>query len=318
MSESLQAVVPLAAAEGAGGKAAGDRAKIGLIAGWGDYPLVVASELKRQGHEVYCQGGIQHADPKLAEICDHFVWLGLTRLGGAIRYFKRHGVRTAMLVGKYHKTVIMQPGFLIKHLPDVRCMRAFFSSWILGQKDRRDDTILGIIVSEFARDGIRIVPPTDFLPELLVKHGCLTRRTASAAQLKDIELGWRLAKELGRLDIGQTVAVKGRAPLAIEAIEGTDECIRRAGQLCPAGGFTVVKVAKPQQDMRFDVPTIGRGTLETLVKAGGSVLAIEAGKTIIVNEPEVVEFANRHNLVMLAVQETQAELVVPESRAQAA
>ncbi|MBI3836339.1 MAG: LpxI family protein, partial [Planctomycetia bacterium] len=110
-----------------------------------------------------------------------------------------------------------------------------------------------------------------------------------------------LAKEMGRLDVGQSVAVKDRAPLAIEAIEGTDECIRRAGGLCKAGGFTVVKVAKPQQDMRFDVPTIGLGTLKTMAEVGGKVLAIEAGCTIIIDQPEVVAFANQHKLVVVAL-----------------
>ena len=110
--------------------------------------------------------------------------------------------------------------------------------------------------------------------------GNLTKRTPSASQWKDIQFGWHLAKELGRLDVGQSVAVKGQAVLAVEAVEGTDECIRRAGLLCPAGGFTVVKVAKPQQDMRFDVPTIGPGTIQTLIEAGAGTLAIEAGKTV--------------------------------------
>src|SRR5690606_40576041 len=116
---------------------------------------------------------------------------------------------------------------------------------------------------------------TDYAPELLVKPGVLTGGQLSAAQLADIQFGWVLAKELGRLDVGQSVCVKGRGVLAVEAIEGTDECIRRAGSLCPAGGFTVVKTAKPQQDMRFDVPTIGLGTLETMVAAGARTLAVE-------------------------------------------
>ena len=106
---------------------------------------------------------------------------------------------------------------------------------------------------------------------------------------------------MGRLDVGQSVAVKDRSPLAVEAIEGTDECIRRAGPLCTAGGFTVVKVAKPQQDMRFDVPTIGIGTLKTMAAAGGTVLAIEAGRTIVIDQPQVVEFANRNKMVVVAL-----------------
>ncbi|MGA2032334.1 MAG: LpxI family protein, partial [Thermoguttaceae bacterium] len=130
----------------------------------------------------------------------------------------------------------------------------------------------------------------------------LSCRAPSAWQWKDIRFGWQLAKEMGRLDIGQSVAVRDQAVLAVEAVEGTDECIRRAGQLCPAGGFTVVKVAKPQQDMRFDVPTIGLGTLETLVAAGGRVLAVEAGRTILLDAPQVLDLADRHGVVIVAVE----------------
>lgn len=119
--------------------------------------------------------------------------------------------------------------------------------------------------------------------------------------MKDIEFGWTLAKKIGEVDIGQSVAVKGRAVLAVEAIEGTDACIRRAGELCKGGGFTLVKVAKPQQDMRFDVPTIGKGTVDELVKAGARVLAIEADKTIFLDREEVIAFANRHHLAIVAL-----------------
>jgi DUF1009 family protein len=136
---------------------------------------------------------------------------------------------------------------------------------------------------------------------LLPPAGQLTRRSVSAAQQKDIEFGWQLAKAMGRLDVGQSVAVKDRAVLAVEAIEGTDECIRRAGELCPAGGFTLVKVAKPNQDMRFDVPTIGLGTLKAMSRSGGRVLAIEAGQTIVVGRQEVIDFANQEKLVIVAL-----------------
>ena len=159
------------------------------------------------------------------------------------------------------------------------------------------------IVEEFASEGIHFAPATDYAPELLVSEGQLTRRGPTAWQQKDIEFGWRIAKEMGRLDIGQSVAVKDQAVLAVEAVEGTDECIRRAGGLCRAGGFTVVKVAKPQQDMRFDVPTIGLGTLETLHAAGGKLLAVEAGRTVFLDQDAVVEFADRHAMVIVARRE---------------
>ena len=158
-------------------------------------------------------------------------------------------------------------------------------------------------MAAFAREGVRFAPATDFAPELLVKEGQLTRFGPSAWQRKDIVFGWRMAKELGRLDIGQTVAVKDQAVLAVEAVEGTDQCIRRAGSLCPIGGFTVVKVAKPKQDMRFDVPTIGLNSLQTMVAAGARVLAIEADLTILLDRPEVIDYANQHKLIIVALRD---------------
>jgi DUF1009 family protein len=207
------------------------------------------------------------------------------------------------MAGKIHKTLLFQRHFWWKHLPDWRCVRTFFPHFVTRRCDRKDDTLLGAIVAAFAEDGITMVPATDFLPEALAKQGVLTRRQPSWAERQDMAFGWELAKEMGRLDIGQSVAVKGQAVLAVEAIEGTDECIRRAGMLCTAGGFTVVKVAKPRQDMRFDVPTVGMGTVQSMVQAGARSLAIEAGKTILIDEPEVIAYANRHNLTIVAMKQ---------------
>jgi UDP-2,3-diacylglucosamine hydrolase len=278
------------------------RPRIGLLAGWGRYPLIVAEALRRQGYETYCQAVAGMADPRLAEVCDHFRWSGLARFGKAIRYFRRHGVTDATMAGKIHKVVLFQPWTWLRHLPDLRTIRMFIPHFLTRRKDCKDDTLLNAVVEEFAAEGIRFAPATDYAPELLVKPGQLTRRGPSAWQSKDIAFGWTIAKEMGRLDIGQSVAVKDQAVLAVEAVEGTDQCIRRAGALCRAGGFTVVKVAKPQQDMRFDVPTIGLGTLQSLIEAGGRVLAIEARKTILLDEPEVLEFADRHKLVIVALE----------------
>jgi UDP-2,3-diacylglucosamine hydrolase len=183
----------------------------------------------------------------------------------------------------------------------LQTLRAFWPHFVARRKDRKDDTLLTAVVGAFARSGITILPATDIAPNLLMKPGQITRRGPTTAQRKDIEFGWQLAKEMGRLDVGQSVAVKDRTPLAVEAIEGTDRCIRRAGELCPSGGFTVVKVAKPQQDMRFDVPTIGMGTVEAMAQAGAALLAVEAGRTILVDEREVVEFADRRGLVIVAI-----------------
>ena len=275
--------------------------RVGMIAGWGRFPIVVAEALRRQGAQVYCLGVLEHADPRLAELCDDFRWNGLGKFGAAVRYFKRHGVTDATMAGKIHKLFMFQPWFIIRSLPDLRTIRAFIPHFLTKREDCKDDTLLGSVVALFAAEGIRFAPATDYAPELLVRQGQLTRRGPSSAQLKDILFGWEIAKELGRLDVGQSVAVKNRAVLALEAVEGTDQCIRRAGSLCPAAGFTLVKVAKPQQDMRFDVPTIGLDTLRTMVESGGRVLAIEADRTIVLDRQDVIDFANRNKLIIVAL-----------------
>ncbi len=279
---------------------------IGLLAGWGRFPILVAQALRAAGYRVCCLGVKGHADPGLAKIANDFRWVGLTKMGACIRYFKSHGVGQAIMAGKIHKFEFYRPWVWWVHLPDLRAVRAFYKFFVTPRGDQRDDALLGALVREFARDGISFSPPTDFAPELLVKFGTLTHRTPSAFQLRDVEFGWKLAKELGRLDVGQSVCVKGRSALAVEAIEGTDACIRRAGELCRAGGFCVVKVAKPQQDMRFDVPTIGLGTLRVMLDSGATCLAVEAGKTIILDEPEFIAQANEHRVCVVALDEAAA------------
>lgn len=276
--------------------------RIGLLAGWGNFPVAVARALKRQGYTVYCLGIRDHADPALADICDDFRMVGIAKLGAHLRYFRQRQVGLATMAGKIFKARMLFGRWgWVRHLPDWRCCRAFYPHFLTRSRDRTDDTLMTTLIEAYAEDGITFAPPTDFAPELLVKYGPLNGRQPSAAQWKDIRFGWRLAKDLGRVDVGQTVVVKGQVAIAVEAVEGTDECIRRAGELCPHGGFTVVKVAKPQQDMRFDVPTIGLRTLQTLVAAGGHLLAVEAGKTILVEENEVLSYAHRHRVIVIAV-----------------
>jgi len=279
--------------------------RVGLLAGWGRYPLIVAEALREAGCEVYCLGVTGHADPRLAEVCNDFHFSGLAKFGRAIRYFKRHKVTEITMVGKIRKVVLFRPGGWLSHLPDLRTIRMFVPHFWTRRKDLCDDTLLRAVVDTFASEGIHFGPATDYAPELLINQGQLTDRGPSPRQQDDIEFGWQMAKEMGRLDIGQSVAVKDRAVMAVEAIEGTDECIRRAGALCKVGGFTVVKVAKPQQDMRFDVPTIGRRTLQTMVQSGGRVLAVEARRTIVLDRSELVDFANRNRLVIVALENGQ-------------
>lgn len=286
---------------------------MGLIAGWGRFPVQLAQQLQDAGTEVYCVGIAGHVDPAIASHCKAFRVQGLTRMGSHVRFFRRHRIREATVAGKIHKILLFQKGFFRHHLPDWTTIRTYGPHFLTGKKDRKDDSLLLAAVEGYARGGITIQAATELAPELLVKQGQLAGGRLSQQQLQDIEFGWQLAKEMGRLDIGQTVAVKGRAALAVEAIEGTDECIRRAGMLCTSGGFTVVKVAKPQQDMRFDVPTVGVGTLQSILQAGGNVLAIEAARTIIVDEPEVVRFANRHGIAIVAMRDEAAKITLAEA-----
>lgn len=277
--------------------------RIGLVAGWGRYPIVVAEALVAAGYEVHCLGVREHVDEAaLRPLCKTFHSIGMVQMGRALRILHRLRVHKVTMAGKIHKTKLYQPWMWWHYMPDLRTLRMFFSSFVLTRTDRRDDTILGTVVAEAAKDGVLVAPATDFAPELLVKQEHLSRRRPTTLECKDIEFGWTLAKEMGRLDVGQSVAVKMRTTLAIEAIEGTDACIRRAGELCRSGGFTIVKVAKPRQDMRFDVPTIGLGTLEQMRAAGARCLAIEAGKTILLDREECVRFADRHGLAIVALE----------------
>jgi DUF1009 family protein len=275
----------------------GTSAPIGLLAGSGRFPILFAEAAKRQGLKVACVGLQYEASPVLKELCDSYEEVGISKLGGMIRSFKRRGAAEVVMAGKVTKSVMHTPMRAIRLCPDFRMVRF----WYGRLRDKKDDSILLGVIAEFAKDGMTFTSALDYCPELLVKDGVLTRRSPSASELKDIEFGWMLAKEMGRLDVGQSVAVKEQAALAVEAIEGTDRCIERAGQLCKAGGWTLVKVAKPQQDMRFDVPTIGVTTIENLHRAGARVLAIEAGKTIVIDQPDVVSLADRHGLAIVSI-----------------
>ena len=220
-----------------------------------------------------------------------------------VRFFQQNGIEYVTMAGKIHKVLFFQRKFWRNNIPDWTCVKTFFPHFITGKKNRSDDTLLTAVVDGFANYGITMTAATDLIPEILVQEGQLCGSRLSHREKLDIEYGWKLAKEMGRLDIGQSIAVKGQAVLAVEAVEGTDQCIRRAGLLCSKGGFTVVKVAKPQQDMRFDVPTIGVGTIQTMVQSGGKLLAIEADRTVIVDESQVVRFATQNGIKVVAIRD---------------
>jgi DUF1009 family protein len=271
---------------------------VGLIAGAGTFPVAFAAKAKELGIPVATLGVRNLAAPDLATLSQSFAWIGLGRLGWSIRWFKRAGVREVVMAGKVHKAALFGPWGIVHLLPDLRTIRFWYSRF---RNDNKDDSLLLSLISEFERDGLRFSSALDYCPELLVRAGLLTRRRPTAAEEKDIAFGWDLAKEMGRLDVGQSVAVRGRAVLAVEAIEGTDQAIARAGHLARRGGFVVVKVAKPQQDMRFDVPAVGCTTIETMHQAGGRVLAIEAGMTILLDEPATIALADQYGISIVAM-----------------
>jgi len=264
---------------------------IGVLAGWGRYPVAVAEAVRRRGGRTAMLAIRDHADADLEAVADVYGTIGVAEIGGAISFFRRHGVARATMAGKIHKRRLFARGAWRSVLPDWTGLRTFWPHVVSRRRDNRDDSLLGAIAAAFDAGGVRICPATDFAPELLAAGGVFAGRPLARSELQDVAFGWQLAKELGRLDIGQTVVVKRRAPLALEAIEGTDECIRRAGQLCPTGGMVVVKVAKPQQDLRFDMPTVGVGTLESLAAVGARVLAIEAGRTIFIDGERLADVA---------------------------
>jgi DUF1009 family protein len=272
---------------------------VGLLAGAGNFPVRFAEKARELGIPVVCVGAAGMADPILEQICDRFVWLHRLSLGGMIRPFQRGGVQCWTMAGKFHKHILFQPWRLWRLMPDWRAIRFLC---FRKRSDNKDDSLLLGLINEFRLEGLECVSALDICPELLVRPGTHTRRQPTKREQADIAFGWGLAKQMGELDIGQSVMVRERAVLAVEAIEGTDAAILRAGELCGRSGFVVVKVAKPRQDMRFDVPTVGTTTLRNIATAGGNVLAIEANKTIIIDEAEVIRLADELGITVTAIE----------------
>ncbi len=272
--------------------------RLGLLAGAGQFPLEFVQAAHRAGHTVFGLGVAGMASDELAAACDDFRFAPLARIGKAIRLFRKAGVSKIIMAGKIEKTVLFHPFRWLRLMPDWRTIHM----WVrYAKENKKDDTILLAVIREFERDGLTFDSALKYAPELLVKHGFLTSKKPNSNQWRDIQFGWEMAREMGRLDIGQTVVVNDTAVIAVEAIEGTDKCIRRAGELCRRGGFTVVKVAKPQQDMRFDVPTVDVDTIKTMHESGGRILAIEAGMTILLEPEEVTRLADKFGIAIVAV-----------------
>jgi UDP-2,3-diacylglucosamine hydrolase len=275
--------------------------RVGLIAGWGSFPIEVAQQCQRIGCDLYVAAIKGHADPSIAKYALDLKWFGVAKLGGHIQFFRSHGVTKVSLAGKLFKDRILFHGLgWIQHFPDLVALRTLYPSFVTRSRDTRDDTILGAVVGAFTRNGMEVLPVTSIAPQLMVREGNLTHRSPSRRERLDMQFGWEIARQMGGLDVGQSITVRDQTVLGVEAVEGTDALISRTAQLCPRGGFSLIKVAKPNQDMRFDVPTIGLQTVQTLHRAGGSAIAVEADRTILVDREATLAYANQHGIAMIA------------------
>ncbi len=272
---------------------------LGLIAGQGRLPFLVADGARRAGLRVVCIGLADSAEPELAACVDAFFWGAVARPGGWMRKLRRRGVTRTIMVGRVAKTKIYTPWRIVKYLPDWRALRIWY--WRLRGKDKRNDSVLRAIAEEFASGGIILEDSTMYCKEHLADAGVMTRTQPSATHKADIAFGWPMVLEVGRLDIGQAIAVREREIIAVEAIEGTAAMIERAGKLCKKGGWTLLKAAKPDQDMRFDVPCVGPDTIESLKRNGAACLAVEKGKTLILDKPDTLALADKLGIAVVGI-----------------
>lgn len=279
---------------------------IGLIAGGGRLPIIVAQGLREAGHPVHGLGLSHQYDPALPALCSTFRDVGLLRMGSWVSAFARLGVRHAIMVGKVDKARIMHdPWKLVRFIPDVRTLRAWYRSQ-RASRDKRSHAVLTFVAEELDRSGVQLLDSTIPIPDQLASAGVMTSRQPTPAQRADVEFVWPLLTEVLRMDIGQAIAVRDGDVIAVEAVEGTDRMMERVGQICKATGWTLVKGARAGHDRRSDVPTVGINTIRNLHAHGGRCLALAAGDVIMVDRPEMLELADRLGVSIIGVTPGQA------------
>jgi hypothetical protein len=266
---------------------------LGLIAGMGGLPRAIALEARRMGCRVVGIALQPLADESLKPFVDDFYKINIGRLGGLISLLKKLSITNAVMAGKVPKEILYKHKTSI--IPDIKAVKLFFSL-----KNRSDDTIMSAVVHELEKNGIKLRNTTEFTKDLLAPAGVLTKKKPTKDELRDIEFGFEIAKEIGRQDIGQTVVVKDMAVMSVEAIEGTDEAIKRGGSLAKKDAV-VVKVSKPKQDLRFDVPVVGTDTLRSMKAASAKILALEAEKCIIIDKEMFIKEADKEGMVVVGV-----------------
>ncbi len=267
-----------------------DPMKVGLIAGNGNFPFLVLEGAKRAGASVAVAAIREETDPEIERLADRVTWVGIGQLGKMLRFFKDEGVEKAIMAGQVKHVQIFS-----RAIPDVRMLKM-----LLRLPKRNTDALIGAVAAELETEGIELIDSTYFLKDHLPTSGTLTKREPDERERGDIEYGLEVAREIARLDLGQTIVIRERACVAIEAMEGTDAVIRRAGELV-RDRLTVVKIAKPDQDMRFDVPVVGVPTIESMIESGATCLCLTAGKTLMFDREEAVKLANKNKITVVAV-----------------
>jgi DUF1009 family protein len=271
---------------------------IGLIAGQGRLPILVARGARAAGHRVCAVGLRDQFDPALPEHCDEFADAGIVQIGRWIRLFRRFGVHEAVMVGGVAKVRMHDPLRLFRQLPDWRAVVIWYRRL---RHDRRNAVLLAAVADELAENGVTLMDSTTFISDHLASAGVMGRVRPTPEQERDVAFGWPLLQQVVELDIGQSIAVRDRDVIAVEAVEGTDAMIDRAKSLCRAKGWTLLKTAKRGHDMRADVPTVGVATIERMAAAGGRCLALGAGRVILIDRPQVIAAADRAGIAILGV-----------------
>ena len=264
--------------------------KIGLIAGNGKFPFLVLEGARKAGAEVAVAAIREETDAEIERVAETLTWVGIGQLGKMLRFFKSEGVEKAIMAGQVKHVQIFS-----RAIPDVRMVKM-----LLRLPKRNTDALIGAVAGELETEGIELIDSTYFLKDHLPAAGTLTKRAPDERERGDVEYGLELAREIARLDLGQTIVIRERACVAIEAMEGTDAVIRRAGALV-RGRLTVVKIAKPDQDMRFDVPVVGVPTVESMIDSGATCLCLTAVKTLMFDREEMIKLANKHKIAVVAV-----------------
>ena len=270
--------------------------KLGLIAGNGRFPILFAKGARDNKVPVIAVGIFNETSPEIEQYVDKLYWIGVAQIGKLIKIFKDEHITKAVMAGGLTKTNMFSSWRNLRFLPDLRTINL----WYRNVKKRDDHSLLGAVADELLKDGIELQNSTLYVPQLLAQKGILTKRQPSEKEMEDIQFGWPIAKEIARLGIGQCIVIKEKVIVAVEALEGTDEAIRRGGSL-GKGDIVVIKVSKHDFDPRFDIPSVGLETIKTLKESSASVLALEAGKTLILDIEETIEAADNTHISIIGM-----------------